>query len=847
MENQTTFLKNPLNELGKNFLKLNKRRNYFVLLAIILTTVMFTALTTIGISMKESEEKAKVRVSGSSAHLSFKRLTTEQAEQLATHPFIQHFGIDILVGVIGNPELSELSTELVYGDENYAKMCSSYPTTGKMPEKIDEIALDKIVLKALGVAPELGNKVTLQYKISPSEKEYREKTFTICGVWEGDPIAYTNHVLVSKEFVQDSFQSIDQQKQKEAGEWTGLLTLYVQLDDTYNLEEKGEQIIFDSGLAEDGILMNPNWAYTDLSDSKYGVIIISLLILLISISGYLIINTIFQISFTRDIYLYGILKAVGATKQQQKKIIMKQAIYLSFIGIPLGEILGFALGYAILPIIMKELEGNFIVSINPLIFIIAAIFSFITIIISTNKAGMAVCRLSPVQALNYTEDFLDKIKKSQRNSKKKLTLYKIAYLNLWRRKKTTISVIASLSLGFILILCIYAVTASFDTDKFISDYIVGDFCLADYSDFNSLQAYNFKNKTISEDFLNQLTTLSGVKTISNEYVCERTVKLKKKQYQKLRNFYEVDRKDAYDFMSKNPDWLKAYQNMVDNKIIGAQVYGADEWLLRQGNIYIGELDWNEFEKGNHVIMSGIQGNSNNIYEIGDQVKIDGKEYTVMAYIELPISAKANETSNTVFSYHYIIPANYFRNIYPNTPIYHTYLEVEKHYINKTEDFLKSYQEEINANLAYHTKEYYIENFENEIEAQMIIGKMLSLIIAIIGILNFINSMVSSYLSRNREIAILQGIGMTKKQVLKMFFYESLEYITFILGITIILASLLISTGIKSYLAESYTSTYHFTLAPVFIITPILLFISIILPSLCFHQIDKRSIVERIEE
>ncbi len=54
---------------------------------------------------------------------------------------------------------------------------------------------------------------------------------------------------------------------------------------------------------------------------------------------------------------------------------------------------------------------------------------------------------------------------------------------------------------------------------------------------------------------------------------------------------------------------------------------------------------------------------------------------------------------------------------------------------------------------------------------LLVGGVTSLIIGAIGILNFINAMLTSIISRRREFAMLQSIGMTNKQLNKMLILE----------------------------------------------------------------------------
>ena len=58
------------------------------------------------------------------------------------------------------------------------------------------------------------------------------------------------------------------------------------------------------------------------------MIAIAAFLLLVIFTGYLIIYNIFQISVAGDIRFYGLLKTIGTTPRQLKRIIRQQALLL---------------------------------------------------------------------------------------------------------------------------------------------------------------------------------------------------------------------------------------------------------------------------------------------------------------------------------------------------------------------------------------------------------------------------------------------------------------------------------------------------------------------------------------
>ena len=58
---------------------------------------------------------------------------------------------------------------------------------------------------------------------------------------------------------------------------------------------------------------------------------------------------------------------------------------------------------------------------------------------------------------------------------------------------------------------------------------------------------------------------------------------------------------------------------------------------------------------------------------------------------------------------------------------------------------------------------------------MLLGGALSFIVGLVGVLNFFNSIVTGITARRRELAVLQSIGMTGRQLQTMLALEGLLY------------------------------------------------------------------------
>lgn len=840
--------KKAISNLAKKSFKANKPRNIFAIVGIILTTMMFTSVFTIALSMSKSMEESTMKQVGLTSHVSFKNITNKEYDTISSHPLIKESQYSVVVGVAENSELNKRQTEIYYKDDNAAKSSFSYPSVGKMPKEKNEFVTDTLTLDALNIPHKLGQKVTFKWREDMNSDKYIGQEFTLSGYYEGDKALPASNILLSKSYIDEHFKGINQAQQRKDGNIAGIVVMDVILKSDKNLEESAKTILTDSGLSN--TQYGVNWAYTGslLENNLMSIIPVLAGLILIFLSGYLIIYNIFQISVVKDIKFYGLLKTIGTTKKQIKKVLTKQALILSFIGIPIGLVLGYGIGFLILPSVLSFLGGSYVLSSNPVIFIGSAIFSIITVMISCNKPATLAGKVSPIEALKYV-DSNDNNKKSIKKSTNGAKMFKMAFSNLGRNKKRTAIVVCSISLGLILLNCIYAVNKSFDVNKYLSIYAISDFSVSDISLNSKIQGYNNQNTTINENLLKEIENLKGLENRGNFYYHDTYFNLSKESKKKLINFYEVSNPDAYDFSSNNPAWVNAYDEMKKTGNIGASVFGLDEWLLSKCDIYKGNFDLDKFKTGKYVLVNNYKDNGSNsqIFKIGDKVKIDNNEYEVMGYIEVPTEMYSNLiTEATIFSESFVLPSSKFKETYPSLPILKTLFDVDDRYIDETEQTLVEYQKN-NSDLYFSSRNTYIEEFKETTLATTIMGQTLSIVICFTGILNFVNSMITAVISRKREFAMLQSIGMTKKQLKTMVIVEGLYYSVLILLTTFIFGALATEVGVKAYLAGSWTSTYKFTILPIIACSPVIVLFSALIPYLCFINLDKQSIIERLRE
>ena len=127
----------------------------------------------------------------------------------------------------------------------------------------------------------------------------------------------------------------------------------------------------------------------------------------------------------------------------------------------------------------------------------------------------------------------------------------------------------------------------------------------------------------------------------------------------------------------------------------------------------------------------------------------------------------------------------------------------------------------------------------------VVGGLLTSVLALIGILNLINTLVTSVLSRRLELAMLEAVGMTKRIQRISICFEGIVYGGMALIFGMILSSVFSVLLVKSIGTEMWFYTYRFTLMPIMIVTHVMLIVTVIIPVAIYSRTMKETVVERL--
>lgn len=840
-----------------------KTRCIVSVIAIALTTILFTSLFTILMTIAKGFEESNFRQVGTYSHAEFKRLTKEQYDELRTDEDIVEYGLRRVAGVTTGEYFDKEYAEVSYMDKNYAKWGYCIPDNGTLPkENTNEATVDTKVLDCLGIEPKIGKSFTLEIDL---DGIIVTEDFILSGWWEYDEAAPASHVLIPESRLEELFTKYNVQFYND---YTGKYGLDVMLKSDYNIEGQMVEILERHGFNDENpIDLGVNWGYMgeNITESlDFGsVATIAVILIFIIFTGYLIIYNIFRISVANDIRHYGMLKTIGTSQTQIKSIVQTQAIILSAIGIPIGLIIGWITGSVLCPVVMSELNiYNSSASLSPWIFVFSAVFAWVTVMISCFRPAKTAGKVSPIEALRYTEQASGY---SSRKGKKGVSLFGMAAARLTGSKGKTILVVASLALSIVTFTLTFILANSFNMEKYLSDQIQADFLVADSKYF----AYRWnKENAISLEENEFLRYMDGV---TDSFV---TYGMPSDYYPKT-YFSEEAVREMLSRYNNDNEYIDGYisrNSEADGTIAqSVQLLGVEDTAFSKLKVYEGDLA--KLSENGYIAVE-----KNDFIKLGDKLTFiytdkfeyvntqTGKAYTdfdSIAISEYEFIEINEETHKVEYEIAAVIevPYTFGYRFSIDTPLFITSNEelfAQSNYCKplyiafdttdeaeaEIEKFLADYTK--NSTLSYTSRATEADSFAAFKRMFVILGAALSIIVGLIGLLNFVNTMITSINSRQREIAALQAMGMTGKQLCSMLVWEGIIYIGGSAITALILNLITIPLG-KLIEEIFWFCDYSFTILPLIAAIPVLAVIGIIIPVIIYKNLTKKSIVERLRE
>lgn len=862
----------------------SRTRNLIAIAAIALTAVLFTSLFTIALSINEGFQQSNFRQAGGFSHGGFKYITKEQAEELRADPLIDQWGMRRFLGMPTDVPFNKSHVEISWCDANEAHWMYCDPIEGSLPEEgTDQAATDTRVLELLGIEPEIGAKFALTFDVDGHETT---QTFTLCGWWEYDEAIVANHVLVPESRVDTVLAEVGVDPNAPEDTMTGVWNLDVMLKSgDRHIEQDLNQILANHGYqsetaGENYINIGVNWGYTgarisDIADPTV-VVAIAAMALLIIFTGYLIIYNVFQISVAGDIRFYGLLKTIGTTPRQLRRIIRLQAMALSAAGIPIGLVTGWLIGGRLTPVIVARLNGvKAVTSVSPWIFLSAGLFALFTVLISCRKPGRMAAKVSPVEAVRYAEGG-GKTRAKGRKARM-VNPFTMAWANLGRSKGKTAVTVLSLSLAVVLLTVTVNFAGGFDMDKYVSNFTASDFIVANAGKFQTSTLFSAE-QALPRSAIEAINARGGItdsgvvygKTSpALEYVPEDWFRQTRQSFytpEEMENLIRLtDKNEAGDLASNvQLSGMSAFAldhlTVLEGNLSAlyepgsrniAAVYAEDEYgnadrnshWARLGDTvtvrYVEKFEYYDPDTGD--VWTAPEDIPNGANWVERPVKYRDVDYTVAALVTVPSALSYRYYGSDEFI---LNDVTFVQDSGTSDVMYYAFDTTETANADM-EAFLADYTENINPELDYESKATYAGEFESMRSMFLLLGGALSFIVGLVGVLNFFNAILTGIIARQRELAVLQAVGMTGKQLRAMLVWEGLLYALGAAGLALLLTLVLGPVAFRAVEGLFWFFTYRMNLTPFLLIVPLFALLGAGIPALTIRAAKRRTIVERL--
>ena len=863
-----------IKKLANRSFRSNKMRNVIAVIAIALTTFLFTAVLTIGMGAKGALEYSMAKLMGSSADALVQGVSEEQFQQIKENAMFEKVGCWIPVDIMTNT--NRRVAEVDYADQNQLEIRMLTPRTGSAPQKANEVLVSANILKDLNIEEKIGAEIPVELKVRQSGQIYHFD-MVVSGIYD-TPNEKAEFVIVSKAFLEENSEMMSDLAQQRPG--CGIYTADVVMRDNYMIKDRISELVRNIGgnpddrNAENYVRVAPNPIISNDSGLTMWLVA-GVFGILFLFCGYLLIYNVFEIAVTNDIRQYGLLRTVGTTSQQIKRLVNRQALYLFLIGTPFGLLFGTLLGRSILPAALQIFAvdfsgGNIAVGTLPYLGIIAGavLFSGLTVYISTRKPVKKASRVSPIEAIRYVEKDTVSIKRKKTDAG--AVIPRMAKANLQRNKRRTVFIVISLTLSIVLLNSVFIFSGSFDEDAYIEKRTRSDFMVYSPESQSAFGNDFGHNSAVPEKAVEEIKEQPGVtneislyrNTFEDDHIsCDWGIP------------YVVDNTNKYAFMLPEHINLGVYQTENGKKYAGltadnlplGNVFGFSENLLNKVDIIDGETDLSVLKEklwnGNNVILMakyndkgrGIDDSDYLGLSVGDTIQFydngaPTEEFTIIAKVaatngETFLTGGGANIATDIDGPLIYMSEKKFKEIYEIPTLYGFLFDVEEQYQQEMENHLMQ-----DADVAYTsilTMKAYVSGVKNVV---LMIGGVIGAVFALVGLINFINLVMTNIITRRHEFATMQSIGMTNRQLQKMMISESFSYVLLAGIVGTLAAGALGMTLVKAFVQNGPTSlmmTFQMTLLPALIMLVLFLVLAFIVPVIALRLFNNRSVVERL--
>ena len=800
-----------------------KSKNILIGIAIILTTLLLFVIPSIGKDMVEVNF-AVINKIYPTWHALYRNVDESTVMKLAAHHDVKTYGLRSDAGYMN---LEDATVSMMYMDRTGMELYKVKLKEGQLPQKENDIVVSKGILEALGQNGKIGDTITVPYQILKDDGlDYtKEKDFRICGFLADNESSkeqkqYTS--LVSEAFLKAEIP-VEQVK------YRFLLQVNGQKGNTTaDYTETIQNIARQFGISEDDMNINKEYLAANYVDPATIPVIVGIMLIVV-LAGIITIYSVYYVSMNQRVREFGKLKAIGATKRQLRQIVLREGMGVALFAIPIGLLIGtVAVKVVLLQFVEHAKDSNVLITeaykvvakgevqlYYWWIYLLAIAVTLCTVYLSLMKPMRMAAKVSEIEAMRYQGG--SKRQKSSRKGYQFLNIGRLTKRNLAENKKSTITIV-SMAVTGIFVMMVATVLSCANPMESAKSSIVGQYEISPIVESGNKEHPEYewaevqKNNPLNEGLKQQIEELDG-----------------------------VERVDVFTA-------LKVSGGPFEEKIGTEFINGVPEEYaeeLKKG-ITEGNVTYEELKSGDKVILDRALLHWYPDIKVGDKLKLNIHDGDNTFQKEIEVAA-IGEYGTGLTNYNCLIMAKEgAEKLTINNSSSYFQVIADKDYDEALEASLQAIVDG-SGRLQMRTWKNEYDTWENAIQMTRGACYAFIIILAAISIMNLINTMINSVHVRKKELGMMQAIGMSDRQLMKMLQLEGIFYTVGTLIISIGVGSL---AGYPLFLYAKRTgmfdiSTYHYPVTAAIIIILTLFVIQMLLAIFIAKSVRKDSLIERI--
>lgn len=829
--------------LTEKYLLGQKKRSILTIVGIILSVTLLTAVGTLAMSYQDKLVRQTIQDYGD-YEVSFNGVSGKDVPRIMNQAAIGSAGVIHRIGyaIISSTSEKEQKENPFAAPYRYlnvkgydAQAMSKLQVqleSGRLPQKPDEIILSSWSLNTFPSKPAIGDKITLDlgdrleastgkvksassigdygWDLDEKFKPRMKQQYTVVGVmktaknvtWSStfiySAITYDDHQKIDPSqnfFIYATMKSMDKIRDKSEAILSSLGLRSVDQGSAQELNR--ETVIKDVRIEYNNELLKLFGKSTYANVNQSSTYAFAAIVLIIMGCTSAVIYNTFHISVLERISQFGMLRCIGATPAQIRKIVFKEATVLSLIAIPIGLFTGTilikVLFYNISMLTLGFLNDMHMIISVPIL-LAAACLGLIVVYVSALGPAKLASSVSPLEALKTSGSTVvgqgDFKRLSFAGSKWLGFEGRFASRNIRRNRKrfriTAFSMIISIVM-YIVFSGLVNILSTTSTSGINYSYSLD---------------YQGMSKRIPNSVYNKLATLDGVKQAYSFYNHQLQAIIPKEKinpdyYQQQKEMYTVEQENGY---RTDNNFLSSYGinglQELRSKLTSGSI-DASQMNDENGVIVIQKISMTT-EKGTNMIIDQTR------FKVGDKIKVrsmgDKQPYKTVTVVgtadQGPLSGEYTESAIIQM----ITTPKVIENITGDNAYDRIFIQASPETDNGAiVGYFKSLVQQ-DAGYNYRDRVEEMKQARNDALTLNIFLYGFIGVIAAIAFLNILNTVSTNLILRTKEFAVLKAIGMTQKEIRKMVLLEGVFY-----GVFAAVYGSLLGTGLSygvSYLMRN---------------------------------------------